>query len=333
MRDEARRICAAGRDPITERKADAAKRSEAVNFGEFADAHIADITPGFRNEKHKAQWAMTLRTYAAPLRNKKLDEISTEDVLGVLKPIWSTKSETASRLRGRIERVLDAARARGMRQGENPARWRGHLDKLLPKQQKLTRGHHAAMAYRDVPAFMERLRDTDSTSAKALEFCILAAARSGDVLGAKWSEIDRDDNVWTVPATRMKAHREHRVPLTDRMRSILDTMAELRTSDYVFPGQKRGRPLSVMAFEMVLRRMKIEDATVHGFRSAFRDWAAVERAFERETAEGALAHTVGGATERAYWRDDGLEKRRALMAAWADFCSQRDCSNVVQLRA
>ncbi|MEP0322773.1 MULTISPECIES: integrase arm-type DNA-binding domain-containing protein [Hyphomicrobiales] len=317
--EEARKTNSEGRNPIAERRAEEARREAAVTFGAFADDLVEDISHGFRNEKHKAQWAMTLKTYAAPIREKGLDQITTDDVLDILKPMWRTKSETASRLRGRIERVLDAAKAKGLREGENPARWRGHLANLLPKRQRLARGHHAAMPYADVPAFLDRLRAAEGVSPLALEFLILAAARSGEVLGARWEEVDREAQVWTVPADRMKGGREHRVPLTDRMVNILDAVEPIRTGDYVFPGQKPGRPLSVMALEMVLRRMKIEDATVHGFRSSFRDWAAEETSFPREVAEAALAHVVGDATERAYRRGDALEQRRRLMNAWADF--------------
>ena len=314
--EEARRRVAAGRNPITDRRAEEARRDAAVTFGPFAEGLVADIGHGFRNDKHTAQWASTLRTHAASLADKGLDEITTEDVLAVLKPIWLTKNETASRVRGRIERVLDAAKARGLRTGENPARWRGHLANLLPKRQKLQRGHHAAMPYRDLPGFLSLLRVSDGVSARALEFLILSASRSGEVLGAQWPEIDREGKVWAVPGSRMKAGREHRVPLTNRMLEILDEMESIRTGPFIFPGQKRGRPLSGMAMEMLLRRMKIENATVHGFRSAFRDWAAEETSFPREVAEAALAHVVGDATERAYRRGDALEKRRMLMDEW-----------------
>ncbi|MCC2654631.1 MAG: integrase, partial [Microvirga sp.] len=243
-----------------------------------------------------------------------------EDVLRVLRPIWLTKSETASRLRGRIERVLDFAKARGMRTGENPARWRGHLDAVLPRRQKLTRGHHKAMPFDEVPAFVSRLRDAQGVAPRALEFLILTAGRTGEVLGAAWDEIDIEAGIWTVPAVRMKAGREHRVPLTQRALAILAELHEARTGEHVFPGLKRGKPLSSMAMEAVLRRMKI-DATVHGFRSAFRDWAGERTHFPREIAEAALAHLVGDAVERAYRRGDALEKRRELMSAWDSFCA------------
>lgn len=327
---EARANLQAGIDPI------AAKNSAPVTvptFGEEADAFIEAMKPQFRNAKHIAQWEMTLRDYAAPLRPKRVDQITTADVLEVLKPYWLTKPETASRLRGRIERVLDAAKAKGHRSGENPALWRGHLDKLLPKRRKLTRGHHAAMPYEDVPAFVAELRQREAMAARALEFTILTAARSGETFGATWKEIDLEAALWIVPAKRMKAGREHRVPLTPRAVEILTELSQLGAEPdaYVFPGQKDGRPLSVMAMEMILRRMKI-NFTVHGFRSAFRDWAGEETAFPREVAEAALAHVVGDETERAYRRGDALEKRRKLMTAWASYCEPKKAGNVLEMK-
>jgi integrase len=278
---------------------------------------------------------MTLTKYAAPLRKLPVDAIDTAAVLSVLKPIWQAKPETASRFRGRVEQVLDAAKAKGHRTGENPARWRGHLDKLLAKRQKLTRGHHAAMAYTELPAFISRLRDrqTESVSALALEFAILTAARSGEVLGMRWDEVDDAAKVWTVPPTRMKAAREHRVPLSARALAILDEAKKARAGAFVFPGSRGGRPLSVMAMEMVLRRMGRDSVTVHGFRSAFRDWAGNETQFAREVAEAALAHVIGDAAERAYRRGDALEKRRALMEAWASYCDPTIVNNVINLPA
>jgi integrase len=260
-----------------------------------------------------------------------VDEISTEDVLSVLKPIWSTKPEIASRVRGRIERVIDAAKAKGHRKDENPARWKGHLDQLLPKPKKLSRGHHAALPFTDIPVFVAKLRCQGSISAAALEFCILTAARTGEVINARWGEIDFEARVWTVPATRMKMKREHRVPLSDRSIGILESILESKTGDFVFPGQRRGRPLSSMALEMVLRRMKAGGITVHGFRSSFRDWCGEATNFPRELAESSLAHVVGDATERAYRRGDALEKRRKLMAAWASFIEAKPGTNVVRL--
>jgi integrase len=275
------------------------------------------MRPSWRNGKHAAQWEMTLRDYAAPLRRLPPDKITTDDVLSVLKPIWSDKPETASRLRGRIERVLDAAKAQGLRSGENPARWRGHLDQLLPKRQRLTRGHHAAMDFADVPAFLGELRAREGTAARALEFAILTVARSGEVLGARWGECDLDRAIWTTPAPRMKAGREHRVPLSRHALKIVKAMHDGRDGGFVFPGQSPGKQLSVMALEMVLRRMKIENATVHGFRSAFRDWAAECTHFPNEVCEAALAHVIENKAEAAYRRGDLFDKRRKLMEVWA----------------
>jgi len=324
---QARRMVAQGLDPIHERKRD----SGIPTFAEMADQVREALSTGFRNEKHKAQWKSTLAVYAASLGNKPVDTINTNDVLSLLKPIWTTKAETASRVRGRIEKVLDAAKASGYRQGENPARWRGHLDHLLPKQSKLTRGHHAAMPYHDLAAFIGRLREDGSVAALALEFLILTAARSGEVLGARWSEIDLDEKIWTLPANRMKAGREHRVPLSGRAVAILRQLAEIRTGDFVFLGQRKNGPLWHMAMHMTLRRMNA-DATVHGFRSSFRDWAGDETPFPRETVETALAHAVGNQVERDYRRSDALEKRRKLMEAWTNYCDPNRTAKVLQLR-
>jgi integrase len=310
---------------------DARRPSEGASFGECADRLIEAMRPSWRNAKHAAQWEMTLRDYAAPLRRLPVDKIVTDEVLSVLKPLWNDKPETGSRLRGRIERVLDAAKAQGLRSGENPARWRGHLDQLLPKRQLLTRGHHAAMNYAELPAFMTNLQARQATAALALEFAILTAARSGEVLGARWEEFDLDHAVWTVPATRMKAGREHRVPLSRRSLEIAKAMHEARNGDFVFPGQQAGRPLSVMALEMVLRRMKIENATVHGFRSAFRDWAAECTNFANEVCEAALAHVIENKAEAAYRRGDLFEKRRQLMEAWAAYCASLKVGKVIAL--
>lgn len=324
----ARRKVGQGLNPIDERRRD----HGIPTFGEMADSVFEALAPGFRNEKHKAQWKMTMSNYAAPLRVKPVDAVGTDDVLAVLKPIWQRRPETASRVRGRIEKVLDAAKAKGLRGGENPARWRGHLDHLLPKPSKLARGHHAAMPYDGVAAFLGDLRTREATAAAALEFCILTAARSGEVLGARWSEIDLEKRIWIVPAERMKAGREHRVPLSSRALSILESLAKARKGEFVFPGQKASMPLSNMAMVMMLRRMKIENATVHGFRSSFRDWAGNESSFPREVVETAMAHVIGDKVEQAYRRSDALEKRRKLMDAWASFCEPKTLGNVVQLR-
>lgn len=312
-----RALVADGLDPIEQARAAKSAERSVPTFGETAQHYIDAKASEWRNAKHHAQWRMTLDVYAAALRDLPVDRISTQDVLAALRPIWLDKPETASRLRGRIEHVLDAAGASGHRRGENPARWRGHLDKLLPKRQKLSRGHHAALPYEQVPAFLARLRARVSIAALALEFAILTAARSREVLEARWSELDLTAGIWTVPAARMKAGRPHRVPLSGRALEILRVLVDLRTGDFVFPGQKEGRPLSTMALEMVLRRMKVDDATVHGFRSSFRDWAGEETPFPREVAEAALAHVIGDKAEQAYRRGDALEKRRAMMEAWA----------------
>jgi integrase len=322
-----RRLASSGVDPI------AARKGKGVpTFGEFADQVARDLADGFRNDKHKAQWAMTLKVYAAPLREKPVDKITTEDVLAVLQPIWREKPETASRVRGRIERVLNAAKAKGYRTGENPAAWRGHLENLLSKRSRLSRGHHAAMRYQDVPGFISKLREREAVAALALEFAVLTAARSGEVLGARWPEIDLDAKVWIIPAERMKAAREHRVPLSEPALAILTRLSEANASDYVFPGQRAGRPLSVMALEMVLRRMGIDNATVHGVRSSFRDWCGNETHFPRELAEHSLAHVIGDAAEQAYRRSDALARRRELMNGWASFCEYSAGDNVVAFK-
>ena len=331
---DARVDVAAGRDPIEERKSARKAVQHKKTFGEVADALIEAKASAWRSAKHRAQWVMTLTNYAAPLRSLAVDDIDTEAVLSVLQPLWQSKPETASRLRGRIEAVLDAARAWGYtpRHQANPARWRGHLDALLPKRHKLTRGHHAAMAYDSVPGFIARLRERESMAALALEFTILTAARSGEVLGAKWSEVDIDKQVWTIPAQRMKSARPHRVPLSAPALTILAKLNEAKMSDYIFTGVRPERPLSAMAMAMAMRRMKVEGVTVHGFRSSFRDWAGNMSRFPRELAEAALAHTIGDKAEQAYRRGDALDKRRSLMEAWASFCVSAPSANIVHFK-
>jgi integrase len=326
-----RKLARGGVDPIAERRKISEEAAVIPTFGALADEHISAHESSWRNAKHRDQWRMTLAVYAEPLRSKLVNEITTEDVLAVLKPLWQAKPETASRLRGRIENVLNAAKAKGFRSGENPAAWRGHLDNLLPRRSKLTRGHHAALEYAKLPAFMLSLREREGAAARCLEFAILTAARSGEALGARWEEIDEDGKVWAIPAARMKAAREHRVPLTGRALAILAEMREARISEFVFPGRRRDRPLSVMALEMILRRMGA-DVTTHGFRSTFRDWAGNETHFPRELAEHALAHVIGDKAEQAYRRGDALEKRRALMAAWEDYCGPAEGGKVVAIR-
>jgi integrase len=329
---QAREQVAMGINPLHARRiaeveeADELCAAEAakVTFGQCADELIANMSPGWRNPKHAAQWKMTLREYAAPLRPMSVGNVKTSDVLGVLQTMWSATPETASRFRGRIERVLDYAKAKGLRSGENPARWRGHLDQVLPKPAKLTRGHHAALPYDDIPTFMARLRARDATAAKALEFAILTAARSGEVLRAEWREIDMPRGLWTIPASRMKAGREHRVPLSEAALAILRHMEGVRRGKFVFPSQgprsDDDAPLSSMALEMLIRRMG-DPVTPHGFRSTFRDWASETTGFSHEVCEMALAHTISNKAEAAYRRGDVFEKRRALMAAWADYCA------------
>jgi integrase len=330
----ARELAALARAKLAEsiNPKDATRPSAGATFGECADRVIEAMRPSWRNAKHAAQWEMTLRNYAAPLRLLPADKITTDDVLSVLKPLWNDKSETASRVRARIERVLDAAKAQGLRSGENPARWRGHLDQLLPKRQRLTRGHHAAMSYADVPGFMADLQSRHATAALALEFAVLTAARSGEVLGARWDELDLASSVWTVPAHRMKAGYEHRVPLSRRALKIVKTLHETRDGDFVFPGQKPGKSLSVMALEMVLRRMKVDGVTVHGFRSSFRDWAAECTNFTNEVCEAALAHVIKNKAEAAYRRGDLFDKRRKLMEAWAVYCATPKAAKIVAFK-
>lgn len=317
---EHRRAIRAGNDPLDLRKTTSSKPT----FGAMAEELIGSMEAGWRNPKHRAQWRSTLKTYAASLNGLAVDQITTADVLEVLKPIWTKKPETASRVRGRIAAVLDAAKAKGYRTGDNPAAWTGHLKNLLPARAKLTRGHHAAMPIDDVPAFITILREAPGIAARALEFTILTAVRSGETLGATWGEIDLDRSVWTIPAIRMKAGVEHRVPLADRVVDILREMEATRLDDneFVFPGARRGKGLSNMALDMTLRRLKV-DVTVHGFRSTFRDWASERTSFPPDVAEMALAHTVRNKVEAAYRRGDLFEKRRELMNEWSQYVLNR----------
>jgi integrase len=322
-----RAVLAAGGDPRGAR----AKDKKQLTFGECADTYIEAMRPSWRNAKHAAQWTMTLTKYCTSIRGRLVDSLTTEDILSVLRPLWKRTPETAERLRGRIENVLDAAKAKGLRSGDNPARWRGHLDQLLPRRQRLSRGHHAALPYTDLPAFMSDLRAREAVAARALEFVILTAARTSEVLDAKWNEIDLEGKVWTIPAQRMKAGREHRVPLSARAVEILGELEKLRNGDHVFPANKPDKPLSSMAMAMLLRRMKAE-ITVHGFRSTFRDWASEATGFPHEVCEMALAHTIANKAEAAYRRGDLFEKRRKLMEAWARFCGAPQLGKVVKLR-
>jgi integrase len=329
-----------GIDPIEHRKAEwSTARLEAakgVTFREAAAAYIAAHRAGWRNEKHAAQWPSSLEAFVYPtIGHLPAQAIDTGLVLKVLEPIWTKTPETASRVRGRIESVLSWAAARGYRDRSslNPATWKGHLDHLLPARTKVRAiEHHPALPYAALPGFMAALRAQDGIGARALEFTILTAARSGEVLGARWSEIDLGTRVWTVPAARMKGGREHRVPLSDAAVTILKGMAAVRVNDHVFPG-RRGPP-SGMTMTEVLRRLSRRDITVHGMRSTFRDWCGALTNFPREVAERALAHRIGDAAEQAYARDELLQKRRKLMDAWAAYCARPATSAaVVPMRA
>lgn len=331
---QARKAVLAGEDPITARRSSRAKKT-GVTFGQVADELFAAMSPRWRNEKHRAQWKTTIEVEAEALRAIPVYAINTDDVLSIIKPIWDKKPETASRTRGRIERILDAARARDLRTGDNPARWKGHLELLLPKKRTLVRGHHAAMPFQEVPALMRELRGLDTVSARALEFTILTAARTGEATGAVWGEFDLDAGVWTVPAGRMKSGKEHRVPLAGRAGAILaaQRIARAKAKDYVFSVTAPDKEPSNMMMMALLRRMGHGDFTVHGFRSSFRDWVGEATNFPRELAEAALAHAVGDKVERSYRRQDALERRRKLMEAWDGFCAKPPIAGVVHLRA
>jgi integrase len=330
--DEAREIIKHGGDP-TKDMAHRQRQVKLRTFGECADELLASKENTFRNDKHAAQWRMTLTEYAKALRKLPVADVSTDDVVRALRPIWTEKQETASRVRGRIEKVLDYAKAIGLRDGENPARWKGHLDHILPARQKLSRGHHAAMPYADVPEFMQRLADVDGFGARALELCVLTATRSGEVLNARWVEFDLERALWTIPGARMKAGKEHIVPLSSRALGIVQRLYERTLNEWVFPGQAPHKPLSNMAMTAVMRRMGLGHFTVHGFRSSFRDWAGDATTFPRDVAEMALAHKVGDEVEQAYRRGSALAKRKKLMDAWSTYCSTvKGGENVVSLR-
>ena len=318
---ECREIVAQGGDPIAAR--DAAERGAQggdVNFGQFADEFVADHRAAWTNPKHAAQWAMTLGdAYCRKIRKRPISEIDTDDVLAVLRPIWMKKPETARRIRMRLERVLDAARVRGLRAGENPARWRGHLDHVLPRHPKGTATHHAALPWADVPAFMDALAAREGVAALAFRFLILTACRTSEVLNARWDEIDVEEAVWEIPPERMKARRPHRVPLSAQTLCVLAQVEGLHP-EWVWPNTRGTAPLSNMSLLMQLRRMGRDDITVHGFRSSFRDWVSEATNFSGEVAEAALAHTIPSKTEAAYRRGDLFEKRRRLMDAWGAFC-------------
>lgn len=344
---EARTLKAKGMDPLAVKDADRAERmaaiARAITFKQVAGEYLRANQVKWSNAKHAAQWTATLETYAYPeIGDSIVGDIDTTAVLKVLRqdvvakgqralPLWEARPETASRLRGRIETILDYARVKNLRTGDNPAAWRGNLKLALPAVSKV-RGvkHHAALPIGKMGACMAKLRTMEGVAAKALEFAILTAARTGEVIGATWPEIDLKAGVWTVPAARMKAGREHRVPLSTPALTLLRKL-RLEDSDptgLVFPGSRPGKPLSNMAFLMLLRRMNLGDVTAHGFRSTFRDWVSETTSFPTELAERALAHVVGDKTEAAYARGDLFQRRKELMAEWAAFCGKRSRGNL-----
>ena len=344
-REEARvcrRLLHDGVDPLEHKRARRAaallEAAKAMTFDECAEAYIVSHETSWKNKKHVEQWRNTLKTYVAPIFGKlPVQAIDTSLVMKVLEAIWSKKPETASRLRGRIEAILSWATVRGFRKGENPARWKGHLDQLLPARSKVRAvKHHKALPYAEIGSFMAALRKRDATAARALEFLILTAGRTTEILHACWNEIDEKNGVWIVPPDRMKGKREHRVPLSTAAISILEKMKVVRQSEFIFPGIKHNKPLSNMSLLQLLERMGYPNLTVHGFRSSFRDWVSEQTHFPSELAEAALAHAISSKTEAAYRRGDLFEKRRALMQAWACTCEEpigTTADNVLSLRA
>ncbi len=324
-RHEAHQLISDGIDPLTHRE-----RQQSMTFREAAEALIESKRPGWKNAKHAAQWSSTLSTYTFPkLGDMDITALETSDILGVLKPIWSNKSETASRVRQRIEAVIDYGTALGVRSGDNPARWRGHLDHLLPKPSKVKAvRHHPALPHGQVAQFMSDLRAREGVGARALAFTILTAARSGETRGMRWDEIDLEKRLWNIPAERMKAGKEHRVPLS---KAALALIGDARgPEDFVFESEtKQGKPISNMSMAAVLKRMGQDGITVHGFRSTFRDWAGEVTGFPREVIEAALAHRLKDRAEAAYARSDLFEKRRKLMDAWASYTVKEEADTKV----
>jgi integrase len=326
-RDRARRArqqIKDGIDPIdtkrTERNERRLAAASRVTFKECGERYIAAFAPTWRNATHRAQWKSTLATYAYPIvGNLAVSDISRSHVLKIIEPIWQEKWDTASRLRGRIEAVLDWATVRGYRQGENPARWKGQLQKLLPSKGRPQ--HHKAIPYQELPAFLAELRERDYISSRALEFTILTAARTNEAIGARWDEIDIKGKIWTIPADRMKSGRSHRIPLSERAVKILSSTPQLDGGAFVFPGGKVRRPLSNMAMLELVRGIVGNGITVHGFRSSFKDWAREQTSFPNELSEAALAHVIRDKTEAAYARGDLFDKRRKLMDSWAAYCA------------
>jgi integrase len=336
---DCRRLLQDGRDPIdtraSERAAAVLEGLRAITFRACAEQLIASQEIGWQNAKHRHEWRRTLSRYVYPLfGDVPVSKVNTEHVLEALRPIWPTVPVTAGRLRGRIEAVLAFAKARGMRTGENPAQWRGHLAQILPAPARVKDvRHHPAIPHRELPDFIARLRKSKSiVPARALEFLILTAARSGEAIGARWNEVDLMQRMWTVPAERIKARREHRVPLSDRAISILNEMADIRQNDFVFPGTKEGQPIGVVALLRQLRELS-KHTTVHGLRSTFKDWCAECTHTPNFVSEAALAHVVADKVEAAYRRTDLFEKRRKLMEQWATYCGRLPASaDVVPLQ-
>jgi integrase len=316
--EEARTILAAGGDPKTD-MADRKAAIQQVTFGKTADDYIAAMSPKWTGRTTLLAFQRFANTYAAAIRDVPVATLSTDDVLSVIRPMWHEKPETARKVRERIKQVLDFAKAKQLRSGDNPAEWRGHLDQILPANEKLSKGHHASMPYAELPAFVAKLRAVDGIASRALEFIALTAARSSEAREAEWSEIDLQAAVWTVPGSRMKSGKEHRVPLTARAVQIVSEMQAIRLDRYVFTGKRHDRPISDMSLVKVMKKLGAGDFTIHGFRSSFRDWAGNETNFARELAEQALAHAAGDATEIAYRRQDALEKRRVMMGEWTDY--------------
>jgi integrase len=310
-------------------------KAKTVTFAEAANSYFDQHADKWTNRKHRQQWLNTMKVYVWPVIGRlAVAAIDVGLVLKCLEPIWKTKTATASKVRGRIEDVLDWATVRGYRQGDNPARWRGHLDQVLPARREIKREvHHPALPYAEVPAFMAALRERQGVAARALEFCILTAARSGEVRGARWSEFDLDAATWTVPEGRTKTGKQHRVPLPDAVVALLRALPTEEGNPFVFIGS-RGAGLSHMALDKALKRIRDNGVTVHGFRSTFRDWAAERTAFPHHVCEQALGHSVGSAVEKAYRRGDLYDKRKKLMQAWADYCAtMKPAGEVVSLRA
>lgn len=335
---ECRGLLAEGIDPIAARDDERAQRAvedaRAITFDHCADAFIKAHSSAWKNQKHVAQWTATIRTYVSPVcGSQPVQAVDVALVMKVLEPIWTTKPETAARIRGRIESVLNWAKARGYRTGENPALWKGHLDNLLPARSKIAKvKHHAALPYDQTAQFIEALHRQEGIAPLALEFAILTAARTGEIIGARWDEIDLEQKAWNVPAARMKGGREHRVPLSADALAVLNKVSKGGPEEFVFLGRKKS-PLSNMALLMLLRRMGHNKLTAHGFRSTFRDWAAEQTNFPSEVAEMALAHSVGDKVEAAYRRGDLFDKRRQLMADWAEYCAgSKIAATVVSIR-